>query len=249
LRGKFDPMKKAILIVAVLLSALTVSSAHAAVIPFWTVLLVGGPGADSFRVTLHPDGETYEIESLAPLEVGGKVCSHPGGDPLKLVCEARPIAGFEVNAGGGDDTVEVDSMIHVPVTLSGGAGNDRLLGGSREDKLSGGDGFDRLFGGAGNDSVLGGSGADVLLGGNGDDELGGEGGQDNLVGGTGNDHLSGGLRHDNIFGSGGDDRLNGGEGRDLLSGGNGNDSFIGAHGDRVFGGLGDDVAIPGGVVE
>ena len=52
-------------------------------------------------------------------------------------------------------------------TLSGGGGEDRLLG-ERD--------VDRLLGGVGNDVLFGGQGADVLTGGEGDDTLtGGEG--------------------------------------------------------------------------
>ncbi len=241
-------MKKAILIAVTVLCVQMGGIAHAAE-PSWNVLLVGGPEADSFLVELTPDGRTYKIDSAAALEVGGKVCWHPGGNPLQLLCDAPSIAGFEVKGEAGDDTVEVGGTVAIPMTLSGGAGDDRMRGGLGPDKLLGGDGFDRLFGEAGNDSVLGGSGADILLGSNGDDKLAGEGASDNIVGGNGNDQLFGGLRHDNLFGSAGDDRLNGGEGRDLLNGGNGNDVYIGVRGDNVPQTLGDDVAIPGGAVE
>jgi hypothetical protein len=241
-------MKKAILLAVTVLCVQTGAIADAAE-PSWNILLVGGPEADSFRVELSPDGRTYEIGSAAALEVGGDVCWHPAENPLQLLCDAPPIAGFEVRGEGGDDSVEVSGAVSIPMTLSGGAGSDRVRGGLGADKVLGGDGFDRLLGGAGNDSVLGGSGSDILLGGNGDDKLAGEGGQDTIVGGTGNDQLFGGLRRDFLSGSGGDDRLNGGEGRDLLNGGNGNDVFIGVDGDQIPETLGDDVAIPGGPVE
>ena len=242
-------MKKAILILTVLFSAHAATLAHAAETPSLTVLLNGGPEADSFRVVLSPDGRTYEIDSVAPLEVGGTVCWHPGGMPLRLLCDAPPIAAFEVNGEGGDDNVEFGPKVLVPVTILGGPGDDRLIGGQSNDKLLGGDGGDRMRGEGGNDAILGGAGPDIAYGGWGADENAGEGGQDNLVGDGGDDYLSGGLRHDNLNGSIGRDRLNGGEGRDSLYGGPGDDRFISASADFIFGGLGLDVAIPGGAVD
>lgn len=59
----------------------------------------------------------------------------------------------------------------MPVTLTGGAGNDTLRGGDGHDLLIGGDGDDLLEGGAGNDTLIGGAGRDTLMGGDGDDVL------------------------------------------------------------------------------
>jgi Ca2+-binding RTX toxin-like protein len=240
-------MKRAILITVTVLCVQMGGIAHAAE-PSWTILLVGGPGNDSFRVELSPDGRTYEIDSVAPLEVGGSVCWHPEGDALKLLCNAPMIAGFEVNAEGGDDAVEVGPGVFVPMTISGGAGDDRVLAGLGADKLVGGDGGDRLRGGGGDDLITGGSGSDIISGDLGSDELGGEGGQDSVIGGYGDDSLSGGLRHDFLYGGIGNDRLSGGEGRDNLTGGPGDDRYLGPLGDLIFSGPGRDVAIPGGLV-
>jgi Ca2+-binding RTX toxin-like protein len=64
--------------------------------------------------------------------------------------------------------------------VSGGADNDRVHGGSRDDTVSGGDGDDRVGGGrgddtvngdAGNDRLFAGRGTDVVSGGDGDDVL------------------------------------------------------------------------------
>lgn len=57
----------------------------------------------------------------------------------------------------------------LPVTVSGLAGNDLLVGAGGNDALNGGAGNDRLRGGAGNDRLDGGTGADRLLGGSGND--------------------------------------------------------------------------------
>ena len=82
------------------------------------------------------------IDSIAPLEVGGDVCTHPEGNRTSWSARRRAIAGFEVNAGGGDDSVIVSPKVPVPVTLRGGPGDDRLVGGAGADKLIGGAGDD-----------------------------------------------------------------------------------------------------------
>jgi RTX calcium-binding nonapeptide repeat (4 copies) len=181
-------MKKALLIASMVLVAQAAALAHAAE-PSLNVLLAGGAEANPISIALSPDGRSYEIESIAPLEVGGDVCSHPEGKENELLCEAASIAGFEVNAGGGDDVVNVARAVAIPVTLRGGPGNDKLLGGAGADKLIGGAVDDVLVGRAGNDSLFGGPGNDRLIGGSGDDALHGEAGEDVLVGGTGQNEL------------------------------------------------------------
>ena len=62
-------------------------------------------------------------------------------------------------------------------SIAGGAGNDRIYGGSGEDTLDGGEGADQLYGEDGNDILEGGEGNDQLYGGDGNDTL--EGGAGN----------------------------------------------------------------------
>jgi hypothetical protein len=182
-------MKRAILMaMTVALVAVTSVSARAAE-PKLTVLLAGGSEANAISVGLSPDGRSYVIDSVVPLEVGGNVCSHPEGQPNELVCAAASIGGFEVNAGAGDDLVVVSRAIPIPVTLRGGPDNDRLIGGSSLDKLIGGPGDDFLVGRAEADSLFGGPGDDRLIGGPGNDTLVGHGGDDTLLGGPGDNIL------------------------------------------------------------
>jgi Ca2+-binding RTX toxin-like protein len=181
-------MKRAILIAMTVLAAQTATVAHASG-PSLTVLLAGGAEESSINIALSPDGRNYVIDSLAPLEVGGEVCSHPEDNDNQLVCTAAPIGGFEVNAGAGDDSVIVATTVPIPVTLRGGPGQDRLVGGAGADKVVGGSGNDVLVGRAGADSLWGGSGNDRLLGGSGNDLLHGNSGEDTLVGGSGHNEL------------------------------------------------------------
>jgi len=179
-------MKKAILISLAL--AFLLASAPAAGVagpkPV-NVLLAGGGEPNKIYIWLSPDGRDYVIDSVVPLEVGGDICVHPPGKPNELVCKAKLIGGFEVNAGAGDDWVAVSKSIAVPVTMRGESGDDTLIGGSGNDKLIGGSGNDRLIGRGGADILFGGPGNDILRGGPGADILRGGPGRDILNGGSG----------------------------------------------------------------
>jgi hypothetical protein len=149
------------------------------------LVLAGSPGDDRITIELSTDGRAYEIESATALEVASTVCSHPEKRSEALLCEAAPIAGFEVNTGAGNDTVTLGRTVPVPATIRGGEGNDVLTGGAGADKLIGGPGDDELNGRGGDDLLIGGSGDDTLIGGAGDDVLHGGIGQNVLVGGPG----------------------------------------------------------------
>lgn len=184
-------MKKSILIVLVLLAALSSAAGFArAEIGPVTLLISGGPGNSGLAITLTPDGRHYLIVSNEPLEVGGSVCEHPSEEIAnELLCKATAIAGFEVNAGAGSDSVYFSSDIPVPVTARGGAGPDRLIGGNASDKLIGGPDRDFVEGRRGDDWLLGGPGPDRLVGGPGNDQLRGGPDKDTLVGGPGQNEL------------------------------------------------------------
>lgn len=195
-------MKKQALISFILLALLAPALAHATTgrsAKTYTVLLAGGAEANMVKVWRSSDGRHYVIDSVVQLEVGGTVCAHPDANPNELLCNAPQIAGFEVNAGGGDDRVGVAKNVTVPVTMRGGSGDDVLLGGAAADKLIGGRGDDRLIGWRGDDLLYGGPGLDVLIGGPGADVLRGGWGKDRLVGGPGNDDMrqSNRRRHQN----------------------------------------------------
>jgi hypothetical protein len=179
-------MKKAILVTLAILAAQMPLAAHAEEPPLtYTVLLAGGPESNEIRIWLTPDGRTYVIDSIYPLEVGGTVCEHPPANPNELVCQAPLVAAFEFNADGGDDRAKVAREVHIPVAMRGGPGRDVLVGGAGPDKLFGGDGGDKLIGRDGDDMLIGGDGGDALYGGGGDDILRGGALFDNLYGGPG----------------------------------------------------------------
>lgn len=177
-------MKKAILITVAILGALVPPAARAETSTY-TVVLAGGATQSMIHIWLTPDGTSYVIDSIVPLEVGGTICENAPENANELRCKAPLVAGFEVNAGVGDDKVTVSSSVTVPVTLRGGSGRDVLIGGAGADKLIGGPGDDRLIGGPGDDLIYGGPGDDLLRGGPGDDVLRGGPGQDAFAPGPG----------------------------------------------------------------
>jgi len=180
-------MKKLLSIATILLLTLPAASVTAAEPQSVTLLLTAGPGNDIFNVKLSTDGRSYQIDSVSPLEAGGGICTHEEGSPHLLSCEAAAIAGIEVHAGAGDDSVIISPRITIPTTLRGGPGNDRLRGGGGPDKIIGGSGDDSLLGEGGDDWLFGGPGKDLLFGGAGNDRLVGGPGADWLNGGNGED--------------------------------------------------------------
>ncbi len=163
-------MKKAILTLLAILVLQAPSLAPAQSSSF-TVLLAGGSASNVIHIWLTPDGRSYVIDSIVPLEVGGTICGNPEGNPNELICPAPAIAGFEINADGGDDRIAVAKDISIPVTMRGGSGRDVLIGGAGPDKLIGGIGDDRLTGWRGDDLLAGGPGDDVHFGGPGNDVI------------------------------------------------------------------------------
>jgi hypothetical protein len=90
------------------------------------------------------------------------------------------VTAIDIDARGGNDTVTIASTIATSTTIRGGAGNDKLYGGSGNDTLIGGDGHDYLFGLMGDDTLDGGDGDDWLYGGAGLDTLDGGSGTNQL---------------------------------------------------------------------
>ncbi len=106
-----------------------------------------------------------------------------------------------VNGLGGDDQFIPDPAAATglagltALTLNGGSGNDRLVGGDGADQINGGTGADELFGEEGADQINGGDENDVIKG---------DGGDDRLVGGTGSDSLTADAGDDTIVWNNGD---------------------------------------------
>lgn len=143
-------------------------------------VICGGSGADTVT---YPD---HELDVVADLDgAGGDDGSPEDGPP------------------GGRDSLHADIE-----NLSGGYGDDRLIGSWDANVLTGGPGDDTLRGGPGQDTLWGSSGDDTLLG---------EAGNDVLRGLTGQDLLDGGTEQDSLDGGNDADVLGGGAGADIVT--------------------------------
>ena len=103
-----------------------------------------------------------------------------GAIPVLL---AAPLRKVLINGAGGIDNINIsanvtDKFQPKVINIRGGAGDDTINGGKRNenifgeagiDTINGGGGRDRIDGGDGNDTITGGAGKDVLIGGFGDD--------------------------------------------------------------------------------
>ncbi|MBL6931002.1 MAG: DUF4114 domain-containing protein, partial [Rhodospirillales bacterium] len=108
----------------------------------------GGAGNDTLQMT-DGDDALFLDDSYSDSPTGG----------------AR-ISGIEnINAGAGDDVVDLTSNTHDygDVTVDGGTGDDVIWTSSGDDTLVGGAGNDILDGGAGNNTLDGGTGTDVAV--------------------------------------------------------------------------------------
>jgi Ca2+-binding RTX toxin-like protein len=189
---------------------------------------VGSPGNPGTNATAQITGKNRSYEVFVGGAGDDAIEGTAGDDALFLddqyslflgnVRRAR-LDGIErINAGGGNDVVDLTSTLYSygNVTLDGGNGNDVLWASA---------GNDVLFGGAGNDDLFGGAGSDFLSGGEGNDTLNGDRGNDLLEGGPGNDTLKDTFGNNLLYAGAGNDSLTGGTGNELFIGGTGNDTL------------------------
>jgi Ca2+-binding RTX toxin-like protein len=182
-----------------------------------------------------------------------------GGGGIDLADYSGSISGVTVNltSGTGGGSAQGDTLVSIE-NVTGGSGNDVLIGNSEANALSGGDGADWLLGGGGNDLLNGDAGNDVLRGDAGADKINGGAGIDradyttstvgvtvNLTSGTASDgDILTGI--ENLYGSALNDVLYGNAGANVLYGNSGNDQLLGLLGnDNLNGQAGDDVLFCG----
>ncbi len=119
------------------------------------------------------------VEDSVPLDVGASGCALA----TAYSADCGPATDFghvTFTFGAGDDDLYMPDPLSMPLTVSGGEGDDLLDGGSAGDHIDGGPGSDALWGYGG---------ADTLTGGDGDDGLEGGAGPDTYSGGPGDDAL------------------------------------------------------------
>ena len=167
------------------------------------------------------DGLRYEDASFIA------ILAYGGNDSVSVVADGATSVGAGINAGDGDDNVQLS----VPGAVWGESGDDTLR---LTDSFRG-----EIYGGEGNDHL----------------EISGECADAEIDAGDGNDRIDasksaygvfarGGTGDDTVFGSAYDDRIYGEQGNDLLMGSGGNDVFYVADldNDRIVGGAGIDIA-------
>ena len=127
--------------------------------------------------------------------------------------------------------------VPIPVTATGGPGNDLIETGSGADTVDAGPGMDAVVAQGGNDAVTagadrdrvdGGDGDDTLNGDDGADVLAGDAGQDSVDGGTGGDLVDGGAGNDTLSGDGGTNTIVATQGQDTVTTNSASDSVVSA---------------------
>ena len=132
--------------------------------------LKGGAGPNAFTVsgwtgrgTLDGLGGTDQIVAIRDTDqtLTNTSLASLGWGLLTL----KRIETAKLSGGNSSNKLIANAFTLGPVTLSGGNGDDVLIGGSKNDSLAGGNGRDLLIGGLGADTLTGGVGDDILIGG------------------------------------------------------------------------------------
>ena len=178
---------------------------------------------------LRLSGSTFELTDFDPTGVTSITINLGGGNDKLTVGDLGSYTGkLTINGGDGNDRINA-SASKIPVSLTGGAGNDLLTGSAFDDTLQGGNGKDTLQGGNGidrGDEFI--TGAQIILTNSGIALLG----KDTLTS-IERFQITGDSRNNLIDASAftlGPVALNGGDGNDTLIGTSGNDTLDGGNG-------------------
>jgi Ca2+-binding RTX toxin-like protein len=191
-------------------------------VTIFKVGLIGGDGADKLRlVNVNLDG----FDAANGFEQLAKGAHSIVGDSTDNIYDFRSLSASAT----------------VRVSITAGAGNDRMYGSAAADTFDGGDGDDLMDGGLGFDlatyrsATTGvvvdlrltgpqstGSGWDTLIS---IERVSGSAFDDVLTGDQGDNSLYGDAGFDSLYGGGGNDILSGGVGDAVLDGGDGDDNL------------------------
>jgi Ca2+-binding RTX toxin-like protein len=143
---------------------------------------------DSFHGDLNDFSEVSEtgIDTLVMTSGGDALIIADGISPSGLTSPRVQYMDI-IEAGGGDDVIDLSGLPHQAVTINGGTGNDSISATANNDTINGGDGNDRIYGHLGNDALAGGTGNDAYYynAGNGNDTIQESSGTDRIVFGAG----------------------------------------------------------------
>jgi Ca2+-binding RTX toxin-like protein len=208
-------------------------------------LMAGGVAASVSGSLLTITGRPKN-DNISLTESGSNIVVKAGTATVGTFATSS-VKSIAIDAGKGNDIVTNSLTTSLPMTVTGGLGNDTITTGAGADFIHGNAGNDSVLGGAGNDTIIGDAGNDTESGGAGDDSILGGGNNDSLLGGDGNDTIDGSAGNDTITGDAGNDSLVGGDGVDNINGGNGLDTITGGAGnDVVNGAAGADVSFTEG---
>ncbi len=134
-----------------------------------TLVVLGSGSGNQIHVGFHRG--LYTVTDGAGIEAGSESGCDPGGAAVE--CEDGSLDSLLVDGGARDDRVTIADSVpaSVDVTVDGGAGDDRIVGGRGADHLrAGSSGKDVIHGRGGGDALYGGGGdPDRLYGGAGPD--------------------------------------------------------------------------------
>ena len=163
-------------------------------------------GAGSIATTHSGGASAYEFGVAITVNASGFVVAtvtHPNNSTMDVTAAklgatdllANTIQSLVVTGNSLANKIDLSNIktsqfsILANVTVTGGAGNDTLVGSEIGDLLKGEEGSDSLQGGLGNDTLDGGAADDIVKGEAGNDVLTGGDGKDTLDGGSGTDML------------------------------------------------------------
>ncbi len=240
------------------------------------IVVNGGSGADVLSVaggsgTGDPSAATLRGTAGADTLFGGKGGStFDGGDGSDRLDYAAATRLTLADLGTGEVTHKggaVDSVSSIQI-LDGSPGNDKIVGGTKDEQLRGAAGDDTISGRRGADTVVGGRGRDTAsfadrdgvtvdlrkgttkhAGGDtleGIEDVRGSSSEDVIHGNNAPNALYGRGGADLIFGHGKDDVIRSGVGNDELSGHNGDDILRAGRGNDELNGGNDDDLCKGG---
>jgi Ca2+-binding RTX toxin-like protein len=152
----------------------------------------GGNGTDEVEVNGAPTADDNFTARPNAQKAGEVVFERTNLGTFEIEVQAERLT---VNGLGGTDQFAPDPEAptglagRTALTLNGGSGGDRFIGGDGNDQINGGSGSDDLAGGEGADQINGGDEAEVIEGGGGDDRIVGGPGVDTLTADAGDDAI------------------------------------------------------------
>jgi hypothetical protein len=151
-------------------------------------LTATGAAGASLTLQLNGNATTPRIETLLENLTYRNTSDTPAASRTLTLTLEDGDGGTATHSISVSVTAEVDDQLLTGTsaadTLTGGTGNDTILGLASADSLTGNGGADTIHAGTGDDIVSGGDGADTLVG---------DAGADTLDGGDGNDLIWGGM--------------------------------------------------------